>query len=386
MSVNSSYFCSSSLKLCANPAEIPAPPPSHQLYAAMSPPIMRSKPAKYVGLPDQPDRAGMRKRRAETEMTISQLQHNRGVATKETPENSFLKSIKTDGYNLLISLATDVPKAGMSLLNACNNAMSFWIGPPSAEAAPVVSSKLTASDFVEKHSRDFEIWLNPAAKNTRDMKGVVIVIGEHHYDPAVQASIKKVMLGFRSTRGDRFFLEGGELQICKERTQRYVMDLTDCTLLEKNTATFQRGHAHFEQLLQKGLACVEHIIKHIPESEAELHADNIYAYTEFIRRHSKDLPIAARPKLNSLVSDFNRLADSYERGMTKDYPAREQDMNDAIRKERSISGWNYVLIGSDHIKGMRAHLQDLPCIFMMPRLMVQSDPSLSLETQSRQDL
>jgi hypothetical protein len=48
-------------------------PVSRQLYGVFNQPHIKSKPHKYRGLPDQPDRTGMRARRTDSEMTISQL-------------------------------------------------------------------------------------------------------------------------------------------------------------------------------------------------------------------------------------------------------------------------------------------------------------------------
>ena len=226
--------------ISTDPARVSAPPIHHHLFAATNPPVMRSRVAHHQGLPDQPDRAGMRERRAKSEMTVRTLQRSRGV---EPATNSHAEVLEAYGYRQLAQWVMEMPANVMHAVQAMNEAlsdvMSFQIGPPGAQAAPARGNPPTVDDFMKKFSANFEIKLNPAAQNSADMRGMVIVIGEDHLDPSIQASVKKVMFEFRRTRGDRFFMEGDDQGVCEERIEKYLMQRNDCELLEKNSMAFK---------------------------------------------------------------------------------------------------------------------------------------------------
>lgn len=40
----------------------------------------------------------------------------------------------------------------------------------------------------------------------------------------------------------------------------------------------------------------------------------------------------------------------------------------------------------DHLPGLGKRLDDLPCIFMLPKALVASDPSLSLKRKMKEEL
>ncbi len=191
-------------------ARTSAPPIHHHLFAATNPPVMRSRVAHHHGLPHQPDRAGMRERRARSEMTVSQLQRSRGV---EPATNFHAEVLEAYGYRQLAQWVMDMPAKVLNAVQAMNEALcdavSFRIGPPGAQAAPAPRNPPSVDDFLKKFSADFEIRLSPAARHAVDMRGMVIVVGEDHFDPSIQALVKKVMFEFRRTRGDKFFMETG---------------------------------------------------------------------------------------------------------------------------------------------------------------------------------
>ena len=123
--------------ISADLARVSTPPIHHQLFAATNPPVMRSRVAHHHGLPDQPDRAGMRERRAQSEMTVSKLQRSRGVEPATNPHAEVLEAY---GYRQLAQWVMDMPANVMHAVQAMNEALgdavSFHIGPPGAQAAP----------------------------------------------------------------------------------------------------------------------------------------------------------------------------------------------------------------------------------------------------------
>jgi hypothetical protein len=298
------------------------------------------------------------------------------------------------GHRQLADLVFSIPRLTLRALNTIGDTMTFRIGPPGADAAPVGRSdkssgsvKLSTADFIKKYSNDFDIWLSPSAKNAADMKGMIIIIGEHHYDPEIAYLIKKVMLSFRRTRGDRFFIEGGDVNLMREREPRYLMESGDCRLLELDSPIFARASAKMDELLKICGNCVEYIQQYVHESKGDLTAYNLFTYDNFIRKWSHEVPPAAMPGMKRLLSEFRLTVNLMLKQKKIDDPLREADMEAGIRAGLTESALNYMLIGEGHVAPMRIRLQDLRIIVMVPKkLMVSKDPSLSLNHEPKQEL
>jgi hypothetical protein len=117
-------------------------PVSHQLYGVFNQPHIKSKPHKYRGLPDQPDRTGMRARRADSEMTISQLRQRTATDIKEkTTQKKVVK----------------------------------------------------LSVFLDYFSKEFEIWRTSAAHFSNSNKGMTFIFGEKHDDTESNKMISAAM-------------------------------------------------------------------------------------------------------------------------------------------------------------------------------------------------
>jgi hypothetical protein len=345
----------------------------HGGYAVPFSPVMRSKsPARSVRV-GPPDFSGMRERRTESEMTVSQLQQLRGV--KRTGETT-----PSAGWT------TTVSSMGQQAWETLTGVFSFEIGPPGSAAASVSANVPALVEFQTKFSKDFEIWLSPSASQCADLKGMVIVIGENHYDPAIQASVKQVMMGFRRTRGDRFLIEGGKDVGCDERVRKYLLEPDDCRLLESDSSRSRQLTKQSREMLSRLRACVDYLREHLPSARKPLAAENLQTYSEFIRRHAKDLPPSAVPGFNVLVSASNKAVDQLTRDAKSQQPARDKEMAKAVRTELNPDARNYVVVGAYHLHPLRDHLRDLPCVFMLPRAMAGQAELPSLRETAHEDL
>lgn len=299
--------------ISTDPARVSAPPIHHQLFAAINPPVIRSRVAHHHGLPDQPDRAAMRERRAKSEMTVRALQRSRGV---EPATNSRAEVLQAYGYRQLAQWVMDMPANVMNAVQAMNDALgdavSFHIGPPGAQAAPAPRNPPSVDDFMKKFSADFEIRLSPAARNAVDMRGMVIVVGEDHFDPSIQALVKKVMFEFRRTRGDKFFMETGSEQVCKERVEKYLMQFADCELLEKNSMVVEELSAIREELDRYLRESVNYLKKNVASAREDLPAQNVLTYLNFISQYEKKLPASKVAAYSDLQRKIREIKVSFK--------------------------------------------------------------------------
>jgi len=282
-------------------------------------------------------------------MTLSELQRSRGV---EPPENPHTEILEACGYRQLMELVMDIPSIGAKALNAVGKAMSFRIGPLGAEAAPVVSKKtsfskkLSIDEFVKKHVKDFEIWLSPSAKDSEGLRGMLVVIGEIHHDISIQTIIKKVMLGFSRTQGDRLFTEGGDEVLCQQREEE----------------------------------------QHIPSAQQDFEVESTFHYIDFIKRYASQLSSHAMPGFYPLYAKAEaadiRATKEGERLMDE----RNLDMVNRMLNNLTEVGVNYLIVGADHLKGMREQVKHRRCIFMLPRSIVEHNPSKSIIVDFKSEL
>ena len=357
-------------------ARVSPPPIHHQLFAATNPPVMRSRVAHHHGLPDQPDRAGMRERRAQSEMTVSQLQRSRGV---EPATNSHAEVLEAYGYRQLAQWVMDMPANVMNAVQAMNEAfgdvVSFRIGPPGAQAAPARSNPPSVNDFMKKFYENFEIKLSPATLNSADMRGMIIVIGEHHTDPSIQALVKEVMFEFCRIRGDRFFKEGGYEEFCERRVEQYQMQPNDCELMEKNSVPLKEDYAMQAEAYRYLKFCVIYLKNHVASAQEDLREENSRGCLDFINKHEEKLPASKRAAYDDLQRKGREFYAQYENAVFTSASRRDQLMAAYARDRRSATGLNFMVVGAAHATGIAKHLWDLPVMLMVPRVMIQQVPA-----------
>lgn len=353
------------------------------LPTTVHPPLMRSKAAPYRGFPDQPDRHAMRERRHIEELTVVQLQRRRGIDKEPNPHEQILEAY---GYQQLAEWAGTLFTQGCRVLKGLADRADFALGPPGSEAASVGGSAQSLDAFLGKFSRDFEFWVSPTARRATDMKGVIIVLGEDHYDRTIQKMIRQVMLSFRRTRGDRFFLEGDDPQGCAERVAKYLMEPDDCQFLEKGSSAFATLKKQQDDARLAVSSCAEFIRKHVPAARHESSDGNIVALTAFVRRHTSQLPVSVIPEFQMRLNRANDLLDRLETMLPQFRSERDQQMATHLRQQQAKDGRIFAIVGCSHLQALREYLQDLPCIFMMPRLVVERNSAPSLRSNPKQEL
>ncbi len=313
-------------------------------------------------------------------MTIARLQRDRGIVPEQSKHEEMLEAY---GYRQLTQLVVDLPALATHAFHALGTrlgaAMNFRLGPPVADAATVMPGKSAVDDFVRKFSADFDINLNGPARNAGDMRGMIILIGEDHNDLAVQGLIRKVMRGFDRDRGDRFFVEGWEAEQCNDRVAYYDMKSEDCRLLENKSKAFAKllpRLLEFEHGLEN---YISFLIQHVPEATKEMSTLNLKDISAFFRRYAGKLPASRIAKFNEMGRQLEALQERSEHETKLSMPARDAWMADVVRKDRTTRGLNYIIVGADHVAGIRDRLEDLPVLRVVPRSLFTEFPHLKEE-------
>lgn len=368
-----------------NPGSTPTTPLLHQLHADIKQPTLKSKPVKYLGLPDQPNRAGMREQREQDQMTLSKLQRRRGV---EPPENPHTEILEAYGYRQLMELVMDIPSMGARALNAVGNAMSFRIGPPGADAASASSERQSPETFSRKHKGVFRVSLNQLAKSRQDMSGVIVLVVEAFSDKASRRNVAAVLRDYKKQPSNQFFLEGGTADICKSRSEIYGIELSACQLMEKGSSRFQELDKADQKIYVNLLACLKQMKTFIPELGSEPMPETTAEGQVLLVRYLDKLPAGGREKIHSR---FKAVADAMEEftgKATQTNAERAKDMANFIRKNRSTDGVNYVVIAKGQEEYLPKLLSDLPCITLgsLPESIDRQRVELKSSKEQKQEL
>ena len=368
-----------------NPGSTPTTPLLHQLHADIKQPTLKSKPAKYSGVPDQPDRASMRERRDQDQMTLSKLQRSRGV---EPPENPHTEILEAYGYRQLMELVIDIPSMGARALNAVGNAMSFRIGPPGADAASASSEWQSPETFSRKHKGAYRVSLNQLAKSRQDMSGVIVLVVEAFSDKTSRRNVAAVLRDYKKQPSNRFFLEGGTADICKSRSEIYGIEISACQLMEKGSSRFQELDKADQKIYVNLLACLKQMKTLIPELGSEPMPETTAEGQVLLVRYLDKLPAGGREKIHSRFKAVADAMEEFTSKATQTNAERAKDMANFIRKNRSTDGVNYVVIAKGQEEYLPKLLSDLPCITLgsLPESVDRQRVELKSSKEQKQEL
>ena len=306
-------------------------PVSRQLYGVFNQPQIKSKPHKYRGLPDQPDRTGMRARRADSEMTISQLRQRTATDIKEkTTQKKVVK----------------------------------------------------LSVFLDYFSKDFEIWRTSSAHFSNSNKGMIFIFGEKHDDPESKKMISAAMYVQRHDGvHEKFFMEGMFDDSCQLLVQGLKLRSEDCYLMERDLEAFGKLNEMREAVLRKVKRCADFVREELALGPDPLAGgdNNPFQYKEYINKHIYKLSDEARREMDPMIANHNKLEDEWENFRRETMPIRDRHMAEKIRSMRTNDGPNFVVVGAGHLKGLREHLNDMPCVFMNPKHVAAEFPGTSLK-------
>lgn len=359
-----------------------ARPVTHQLHTAMTMPVMSARPAVAQGLPDQPDHAGMRERRAQSETSVAALQRSRGIEPADNPHEQMLEAY---GYRQLAEALQWTASGILRGLGHLANALpDIHLGPRACAGA---AARLTPEIFIAKHSEDFHVWRSHAALAADDMKGMLIVIGEHHCDIAIQQKIMRVMVDLGKIPGLRLFSEGGEPELCELRQDQYNIAGLSCTLLEDDLPDYAEILEAMQDFRQKLERAVAFLRRHVPSARDDRSdTDTTDELQEFIVRHQRAVPAEAVQKYNPLALKVQQAADATDALMKSYDPKKEAWMARRLRSEMSSTAPNVAVVGADHLRGMLRLLMDAKCIFMLPKTLARKFPHTALPRQRKDEL
>jgi hypothetical protein len=363
----------------------PTTPLLHQLHSGIQQPIMKSKPARFSGVPDQPDRAGMRERRDQDQTTLSELKRSRGVEPAENPHAEILEAY---GYRQLMELVMDIPSMGAKALNAVGNAMSFRIGPPGADAASASSERQSPETFSRKHKGVFRVSLNQLAKSRQDMSGVTVLVVEAFSDKASRRNVAAVLRDYKKQPSNQFFLEGGTADICKSRSEIYGIEISACQLMEKGSSRFSELDKADQKIYVNLLACLRQMKTLIPELGSEPAPETTAEGQALLLRYLDKLPAGGREKIHSRFKAVADAMEAFTSKATQNNAERAKDMANFIRKNRSTEGVNYVVISKGQEEYLPKLISDLPCITLgsLPESVDRQRVELKSSKEQKQEL
>lgn len=132
--------------------------------------------------------------------------------------------------------------------------------------------------------------------------------------------------------------------------------------------------------------CVSYLKEHIPAAQQDLEVESTFHYVDFLQRYASKLPSCAKLGFQQVYSKAEaadiRAGEEAERLMSE----RNRDIANRLLNDLTEARLNYVIVGADHLKGIRGHIEHRRCIFMQPRSIVEEGRSISLTADSKDEL
>ena len=339
------------------------------LYLISKLPNMRSKSSERV--PDQPNRAAMRARRAESEMKLSQLQQTQGIRLRTRPVDAKVESSSEDEFSELADVVASISDAGMSALKQVAEIFGFQWGK---EINPY-------AQFLSTFSRDFEIHATDAAKAASDLRGMIVIFGEIHDDIQslrLIAHATHYLLGKQSEV--KVFMEGNDDVFCEERLLTFALGKKNCVILEKDSKYFARLEKFRGDTLEKSKACANVVCKDLGlELDKKLQASPWPSdYAEFVNKHHHSLSQESKWLISPMIDDYNKAKVQWSIALKKYMPKRDEQMSSGLRQGHNPNGINFFMGGAAHSRGMYKNLDDLPCISLIPHSVIARYPDVRI--------
>lgn len=369
----------------AEPAKVNPALPAPQLPPLYSIPTMRSKPVRGGSASVSPDFAAMRCRRGADLPSLRQLQQQRNVMDQREQGSLHEAVLEAYGYRQVAAGVFALSRAALDIFHTLAGFIpDIHVGPRGCAAASL-PSRAMLDTLVHEFAADIECWISPAAKDSADSAGLLIVFGEDHFDPQIRSLSARLMREFSPRRGDRFFMEGAERWICDEREQRYHVPSGSCRLLEKDSEVEEQFRL-IEQRLDKSLMdCLDYLRHHVPGATMPPDVDDDEAIQAYLKRWLLRLPSKARSGFDTLGQKYGDASRQYSQLLEDTSQQRDDIMADVLKRDIG-PGWNFAIVGANHLHGLRDRLSTLPCLFMVPKAIVDKEPDLSLQERARDEL
>ena len=264
-----------------------------------------------------------------------------------------------------------------SLFTQLKSIATGWVGMPMAEAAHAnaLDEFETVDSFVNTFKNDFMIKVSPSLKGS-SLKGATLLIGEIHFQKNLEEGVLGILKHLRPERGDMLLMEGGD-DVCPNRILLYGVPAANCINLEAGSAAYLKARAAMEAMSNQLQLTVRYIVSHLPHKlkDGVLVGDD--ACLNFIKTHSKDVPVSFKAELNAHIKKCNQLIVFYNDVLTSNEATREEDMLAQIIKWKGRNSLNVALLGAQHVVNLATYTEK-KVIFMMPRLVLDTYPEMIL--------
>ena len=362
--------------------------PSPQLPMLCPMPTMRSKPASNAAASVSPDFAGMRHRRDAGCPSIRQLQQRAGITRPEAPLNPHEEVLEAYGYQQLVDGLFALPQAGLNALRKLGDWLpQLQIGPRGCEARPLPTSSL--DDLIDKFGTDVEHWISPAARNATDARGLLIVLGNPWKIPSLSKKLQSKLFGeFQEARGDQIYISTVDKfnNICGLYEEIFRLPKDSC----RHLGTAPELMDQLESLgTRAGLVLekrFDYIESHMPGAlQRPVILKEARTIADYFHRWEPLLPATFRPGYDKLKRQYDELREQRDKLMKETYPRRNQYIADLLKSDMG-SGWNMVVVEPAYLHDLRHKLSDEPCVFLMPKMITDAEPELSLHRTFRDEL
>ncbi len=273
---------------------------------------------------------------------------------------------------------------------------NLHIGPPMAEAVSVragikKSKQADVGSFVTSFEKDFDVRMSSGLTSSASLKGVTVIIGEHHYDVAIQKDIVSVIQRMQTKNGDFLLMEGDDL-VCQYRTKIYKIPSGNCISIDNNFPAYT-SFINLQNLYKDELWLAVNLIKskigNDQNTQLDTVSDDAKSLSSFVTKYGNLLPSKDILEVNKILARVKQIDLKIIDAVKNGEPEREKNIMRKIKFHHNSQATNFAIMGAKHLFNLAHDLMQGEggrAILMLPKAVSKNFPNLRLPLGTHDEL
>jgi len=346
----------------------------------------------YVG---EPDRKAMREKREASLMRVSQLPKLKSLTPASTEcadHEQQMAACAYQDFSALMFIAMQWSRVCLKSVDAYLPQLS--LGPALADAqeikeqcaASTANQKINVGAFIKRFDKDFEIRKSSHLKDTDELHGAMIFIGEFHNDDDIQKLIWQVLHYLDPARGDMLVMEGNFFQ-CERFAPFYGIPVGSCQSIEEDSPEYLALAKLLnteKKILFEAVRLLKKDAPYLPWTSEP--SSSVEHWKNFLDKYEENLRPASRPHYDRLRKQAQAINDQFMQEVIERNPSREKFMFGKLKSLRNPAVNKFAILGQAHLVNLEKDLYQIKCLVMAPRIIRNRYSDYVLPAESRREL
>lgn len=253
------------------------------------------------------------------------------------------------------------------------------------------SKQADVGSFARSFEKDFDIRMSSGLTSSANLKGITVIIGEHHLDAAIQNHIINVIKRLQTKNGDSLLMEGDDL-VCQYRTKLYKISSENCIAIDKNFPAYT-SFINLQNIYKDELWLAVNLIKSKIGSHQNVQLDTVHddakSLSSFVSKYGNLLSSEDILEVNKILARVKQIDIKIIDAVKNGGPERERNMMKKINFHHNFQSTNFAIIGAKHLFNLAHDLiqgEAGQVILMMPKAISKVFPNLKLPIDKHDEL